>query len=124
MSLVSEGLQSISIDLNRIMDTRITDEDWTRYSKGDNSVFLRKILGMRSKTQLAKINKLYRTDTDFREYTMRYMSQFDELIASARRSGQEGVIGVGFMTSDAGKVYMVLQAALEKEFGGAEKASA
>ena len=118
MALVSEGLESIAIDINRIMETRITEEDWKRYSRGDNSVFLRKILGMRNKARLAKINQLYRSDSDFRNYVTRYLAQFDELIESARRSGQEGVLGASFMTSDAGKVYMILQSALAREFGG------
>jgi len=121
MSLVSEGLESIAIDINRIMETRITEDDWKRYNRGDNSVFLRKILGMRNKAKLAKINQLYRSDSDFREYVIRYLGQFDELIASARRSGQEGVLGASFMTSDAGKVYMVLQSALAREIGGEAK---
>jgi hypothetical protein len=67
---------------------------------------------MRNKSKLAKINQLYRSDSSFREYVTRYLAEFDELIDSARLSGQEGVLGVGFMTSDAGKVYMVLQSAL------------
>ena len=68
---------------------------------------------------LAKINQLYRGDPNFRNYVTRYLAQFDELIESARRSGQEGVLGASFMTSDAGKVYMILQSALAREFGGA-----
>jgi hypothetical protein len=100
------------------METRITEDDWKRYSQGDNSIFLRKILGMRNKARLTKINQLYRSDSNFRNYVTRYLSQFDELIESARRSGQEGVLGASFMTSDAGKVYMILQSALAREFGG------
>ena len=118
MTLISEGLESIAIDINRIMETRITEDDWKRYSRGDNSIFLRKILGMRNKARLAKISQLYRDDSNFRDYVTRYLAQFDELIESARRSGQEGVLGASFMTSDAGKVYMILQTALSRELGG------
>ena len=73
---------------------------------------------MRNKSRLAKISQLYRDDSNFRNYVTRYLSQFDELIESARRSGQEGALGASFMTSDAGKVYMILQSALSREFGG------
>ena len=120
MALVSEGLESVAIDINRIMETRITEDDWKRYNRGEKSVFLRKILGMRNRAKLAKINQLHRQDSNFREYVSRYLAQFDELIESAKRSGQEGALGAGFMTSDAGKVYMILQSALARENGGEE----
>ena len=117
MALVSDGLQSVAIDINRIKETRITEDDWKRYNRGEKSVFLRKILGMHNRAKLNKINQLYRQDSNFREYVSRYLTQFDELIESARRSNQEGAFGTGFMTSDAGKVYMVLQSALARENG-------
>jgi acetylornithine deacetylase/succinyl-diaminopimelate desuccinylase-like protein len=75
---------------------------------------------MRNKAKLAKINQLYRDNTDFREYVARYLSQFGDLVESARRGGQEGVLGASFMTSDVGKVYMVLQSALGRELVGVE----
>ncbi|MBT3885698.1 MAG: hypothetical protein HOF70_13015, partial [Rhodospirillaceae bacterium] len=112
MSLVREGLESVAIDINRIMETRISEDDWQKYNKGDKSVFLRKILGMRSKSKLAKVSKLYREKSEFRDYVNRYLSQFDKMIESAKRSDQGGVLGATFMTSDAGKVYLILRAAL------------
>ena len=115
MSLVSESLESVAIDINRVLETRLSEEDWQRYSKGDKGLFLRKILGIRNRAKLAKINKLHRQDAKFRQYVTRYISQFDSLISNAKRSGQDGALGGGFMTSDAGKVYMLLKAALELE---------
>ena len=115
LSLISESLESVAIDINRVLETRVSEEDWSRYSRGDKSVFLRKILGMRSRPKLARIYKLHRRDAQFRQYVTRYLSQFDGLIDNAKRSGQEGILGAGFMTSDAGKVYMLLKSALEIE---------
>ena len=37
MSLVSESLESVAIDINRVLETRLSEEDWQRYSKGDNT---------------------------------------------------------------------------------------
>ena len=115
LSLISESLESVAIDINRVLETRVSDEDWSRFSRGDKSVFIRKILGMRSRSKLVRIYKLHRKDAQFREYVTRYLGQFDGLIANAKRTGQVGVLGAGFMTSDAGKVYMLLKAALEVE---------
>ena len=115
LSLISESLDSIAIDINRILETRVSEEDWSRYSRGDKAVFLRKILGMRSRPKLLRIYKLHRKDAQFRQYVTRYLGQFDTLINNAKQSGQEGALSAGFMTSDAGKVYMLLKAALEVE---------
>ena len=56
--------------------------------------------------------KHYRDNGEFRVYVNRYISQFDKMIESAKRSEQGGVMGASFMTSDAGKVYLILRAAL------------
>jgi len=118
MSLITEALESVAIDLNRVLETRVSEDDWQKFSHGDKSVFLRKILGRRSKSKLGRITKLYREDSEFRDYVTRYLRQFDGLIADAKKTDQEGVLSAGFMTSDAGKVYMLLRAALDWETGG------
>ena len=115
LSMISESLESVAIDINRVMETRITETDWLHYNRGDKSVFLRKILGMRSRSKLAKIKQLHRENNEFREYVTRYLRQFDGLISDAKRSDQEAVLGSSVMTSDAGKVYLVLRAALDAD---------
>ena len=115
LSMISEALESVAIDINRVMETRVTENDWINYNRGDKRVFLRKILGMRSRSKLAKIKHLHRENTEFREYVTRYLRQFDGLISDAKRSNQEGVLGSSIMTSDAGKVYLVLRAALDAD---------
>ena len=115
LSMISEALESVAIDINRVMETRVTENDWINYNRGDKRVFLRKILGMRSRAKLAKIKHLHRENTEFREYVTRYLRQFDGLISDAKRSNQEAVLGSSIMTSDAGKVYLVLRAALDAD---------
>ena len=58
---------------------------------------------------------MHRENTEFREYVSRYLRQFDGLISDAKRSDQEAVLGSSVMTSDAGKVYLVLRAALDAD---------
>ncbi|MDG2034398.1 MAG: hypothetical protein P8J29_10695, partial [Rhodospirillales bacterium] len=115
LSMISEALESVAIDINRVMETRITENDWVHYNRGDKSIFLRKILGMRSRSKLSKIKQLHRENSEFREYVTRYLRQFDVLISDAKRSDQDAVLGSSVMTSDAGKVYLVLRAALDAD---------
>ena len=110
---VSEALQSLAVDINRLMENRVSEDDWKRFSGGDRGIFLRKIAGMRDRGKLTAINRRHREDSDFREYVDRYISQFDELMARVKRSDLDGVLGATFLTSDIGKVYMILTRALE-----------
>jgi hypothetical protein len=121
MSLVTEGLESVAIDINRILDTHVSEDDWNRYNRGDKGVFLRKILGMRTRSKLGRINKLYRETATFRDYVNRYLRQFDDLITVAKRSDHEGVASASLMTSDAGKVYLLLRAALDRADPGGDE---
>ena len=124
MTLVNEGLESVAIDINRIMESHVSEDDWNRYSRGDKGVFLRKLLGLRSRAKLSRINGLYRENTTFRDYVNRYVAQFDGLILAARRSDHEGVVSAALMTSDAGKVYLVLRSALDRADPGEDEESA
>ena len=113
MSFISEGLQSIAIDLNRVLEYRITDDDWRRYNGGDKGIFLRKIVGMRERSKLTAIKDRYQEDGEFREYVTRYLGQFNDLLARARRNDHEGVLAAALLTSDIGKVYMLLTRAID-----------
>ena len=115
MDLISEGLESLAIDINRVLETRITEEDWRRFNKGDKALFLRKILGMRKRSKLAAIKKQFRENREFRGYVTRYMSQFNDLLKYAKRTENGGMMASTLLTSDVGKVYMVLAGALDRE---------
>jgi hypothetical protein len=114
-AFISERLQSLGVDMNRLMETPVTEEDWRRYSGGERGVFVRKLLGFREKSRLAAIQQRYQEDEDFRGYVNRYMEQFERLIGEARKTDRDGVLGTTFLSSDMGKVYMLLGRAIGRE---------
>jgi methyl-accepting chemotaxis protein len=114
-TFVTERLQSIAVDLNRLLEISINEDDWRRYNRGEKGLFVRKMLGFRERSRLAAITQKYQDEGDFREYVTRYVSQFEGLIAEAKRRDPEGVLGTTFLSSDIGKVYMLLARAIGRD---------
>ena len=114
-AFIAERLQSLGVDMNRLMETAVTEDDWRRYVNGERSVFVRKLLGFRERGRLAAIQRRFQEDGDFRGYVNRYMEQFDRLIGEARKTDRDGVLGTTFLSSDMGKVYMLLGRAIGRD---------
>jgi len=97
------------------METTITEDDWRRFNKGEKGVFVRKMLGFREKSRLASVKQRYQEDNEFRGYVSRYMDEFKGFLNEARKRDHQGVLGTIFLSSDMGKLYMVLTQALGRD---------
>ena len=114
-TFITERLQSLAVDMSRLMETSISEEDWTRFNKGEKGIFVRKILGFREKTRLVSIKDRYQNDQEFRNYVSRYLDEFKSFLDEARKRDQQGVLSTIFLSSDMGKLFMVLTKALDRE---------
>ena len=114
-SFISERLQSIAVDMTRVLETQITEDDWRRFTKGEKGVFVRKMLGFREKARLGTIRDKYQEVGEFREYVNRYFTEFEVMLAEAKKRDQEGMLKSILLSSDIGKVYMLLSRALGRE---------
>ena len=112
---VNEKLQSLAVDMNRVLETSISEEDWRLYNKGEAGVFVRKMLGFREKAKLNSVREKYQSDSEFRHYVSRYLKDFDELLLQARNLDQGSLLRGIFLASDVGKVYLLLSRALGRE---------
>jgi len=114
-SFITEGLQSVAVDLSRTLEAQITEEDWRRYSRGEKGIFVRKMLGFRERSKFSSIRQRYRYDGEFREYVGRYIAQFEGMLEEAKARDHDGVLGATFLSSDMGKLYMLLFQAIDTE---------
>ena len=120
-AFISEGLQSLAVDMNRLMETQISEEDWKRFNRGEKGVFVRKLLGFREKAKLAAINQRCQEDAEFRDYVNRYLAQFGTLLQEAKKRDHDAVLSTTFLSSDMGKLYMLLARALGRDIARAAK---
>ena len=114
-SYINEKLQSLAVDMNRVLETTISEEDWRLYNKGETGVFVRKLLGFRDKAKLNAVREKYQSDSEFRDYVRRYIKDFDEVLSQATNLQQGSLLRGTFLASDVGKVYIILTRALGRE---------
>lgn len=111
--LVIDELNSIGVDITRLMDKSLAEKLWKQFARGDKSVFLR---GMIVEADLKKlqgaIRSTYEGNAEFRKYADRYLDLFENLLAQAAASDPENLLSSAFVTADVGKVYVLLSRAI------------
>ena len=112
MSYVTERLQSAAVDLSRSLEVPITEDEWKRFNAGETGIFVRKMLGFREKAKLDAIARMYRENGEFRDYAGRYISEFERMLHTAARRDPDNMLRTTLLSSDVGKVYMILARAL------------
>ena len=68
--------------------------------------------GFREKAKLDAIAKLHRENPEFRDYAGRYISEFERVLREAAKRDPDNILRTTFLSSDVGKVYMILARAL------------
>jgi hypothetical protein len=76
---VVDKLNSLTIDLNRVLDADIPRSVWKAFYDGDKTAFTRRLLGSPAIKELAEIKRKFEMDTDFRSYVSRYINEFEAL---------------------------------------------
>ena len=114
-TFISERLQSLAVDVSRVLETQVSEEDWRRFNKGEKGIFVRKLLGFRERAKLQQIRQTYQEDSTFREYVTRYLEEFEVLLDEASKRDPNSMLHATFLSSDMGKVYMVLARALDRD---------
>lgn len=110
--LIVEDLNTIGLDINRVIAKQNSDRMWQKFIKGDKGVFVRSMLAMSDKKAEAVIKKRYKDDEKFRGYVSRYLEQFEQLLVQASESDPENLLSSTFVTADVGKLYLLLSRAV------------
>ena len=73
------------------------------------------MLTLRDRNKMAAVKDKYQQSGEFREYVGRYVTQFQGLLEQAKKRDHNGVLGATFLSSDLGKLYLVLARALGRD---------
>lgn len=114
-AFVAEGLNSLSLDLHRLLDRDATEAEWRKFYRGDRGFFARRLV---ARSEAKQIAALYRDGDDFRRFVDLYLNEFDSLMLNVERSDQEGMLSAVFLSADVGKLYLLLCEALDRDPGG------
>ena len=103
-----ESLDSLSVDIARMIDHDAATELWDRYRRGERNVFTRRLYTMQGQKTFEEIRRKYRGDRDFKQTVDRYIGEFERLLEEVARDDRGQVVARTYLTSETGKVYTML----------------
>jgi hypothetical protein len=103
-----DSLDSLSLDIARMIDHDAAVELWDRHKRGERGVFTRRLYTPQGQKTFDEIRRRYRKSNDFRETVDRYIDEFERLLEQVGRDDRGQVLSKTYLTSDTGKVYTLL----------------
>jgi hypothetical protein len=107
-----ERLQALAIDLDRALENDPPADLIERYLEGERNVFARRLASLHGPEMSDRIRRKYDHDGEFRADVDRYIEEFEAMLHEVARSDSDGVLAEGHLTSQTGKVYLMLANAL------------
>jgi hypothetical protein len=103
-----ESLDSLSVDIARMIDHDAATELWDRYKRGERNVFTRRLYTMQGQKAFDDIRRKYQADREFKQTVDRYIAEFERLLEEVARDDRGQVVARTYLTSETGKVYTML----------------
>jgi hypothetical protein len=113
-ALLIESLNSVAIDVTRALSSDVADGAWAAYLKGDRGIFTRRAVRLLDGGQAGDIARLYDAEADFRDAVNRYIHDFEAMLRAVLTQADGSALGVTLLSSDVGKLYVVLAQAIER----------
>lgn len=113
-ALLIDSLNSSAIDITRNFATDVADSAWAAYLKGDRGVFTRRAVRLLGDVEHREIAALYDEDEAFRDQVNRYIHDFEAMLRTILAQRDGSPLGVTLLSSDMGKLYVVLAQAIER----------
>ncbi|MGI8527076.1 MAG: hypothetical protein ACR2K5_13025 [Pseudolabrys sp.] len=103
-----ESLDSLSVDIARMIDHDAAADLWDRYKRGERNVFTRRLYTLQGQKAFDDIRVKYRADREFKQTVDRYIAEFERLLEEVSRDDRGQVVARTYLTSETGKVYTML----------------
>lgn len=114
MALITDSLNSCSIDIARALDAEVADTAWASYLKGDRGIFTRRAVRLLDNQEVRAIAAVYDVDEELRNAVNRYIHDFEALLRPILSTRDGNAMAVTLLSSDIGKLYVVLAQAIER----------
>jgi hypothetical protein len=103
------AVQGLRLDeIARAIDHRTAAEVWQRFRAGERGVLGRHLYSLDGQATFDEISRRYDRDQDFRATVDRYIGDFERLLRDAEQNDPEGRVMQNYMTSETGRVYLLL----------------
>ncbi|MCC8966062.1 negative regulator of septation ring formation, partial [Bradyrhizobium sp. Pear76] len=101
-------LESLSLDIGRLMDRTLAAEMWDRYQRGENKAFSKRLYTPAGQKAFDEVARKYRADRGFKQTVDRYIAEFERLLDEVARDGRGQQELSSHLTSETGLVYTLL----------------
>jgi chaperonin cofactor prefoldin len=101
-------LESLSLDIGRLMDRNIAAEMWDRYQRGENKAFSRRLYTPSGQKAFDEVARKYRAERNFKQTVDRYIAEFERLLDEVAREDRGPQALRAHLTSETGLVYTLL----------------
>jgi len=103
-----DSLDSLAVDVARMIDHEAAAELWERYNRGERGLFTRRLYTAQGQKAFDEIRRKYRADPEFRQTVEQYINEFERLLEDVSRGDRGAAVVRNYLTSDTGKVYTML----------------
>ncbi|MEO1489246.1 MAG: ATPase, partial [Pseudomonadota bacterium] len=114
MALITDSLNSASIDISASLSSEVADTAWDAYLKGDRGIFTRRAVRLVDAAQAREIAELYQSDETFKTNVSRYIHDFESMLRAMLSTRDGNALSVTVLGSDMGKLYVALAQAIER----------
>jgi hypothetical protein len=102
------SLDSLAVDIARMIDPDAATELWDRYKRGERQVFTGTLYTMQGQRAFDEICRKYRSDREFMQTVDRYIAEFERLLDEVSGDDRGQAAARTYLTSETGKVYTML----------------
>lgn len=113
-SVLIESLNSIAIDVTKLMSNDVSETSWAAYLKGDRGIFTRQAVKLLDAGESREILIHYDRDPEFRDHVNRYIHDFEALLRVILGQRDGNALAITMLSSDIGKLYVGLAQAIDR----------
>lgn len=107
-------LESVSVDINRLLNPKDEDDLWKKFYNGDTQVFIRSIAKNMSNSQINSVRKEFEKNDELRKLVNTYMQEFEVLVEKSKTHEHSAALMAVISGADLGRLYYILAKALNK----------
>ncbi|MDR3126558.1 MAG: hypothetical protein LBT92_02920 [Rickettsiales bacterium] len=108
-----ERLESLSIDLARILSPDTVRELWSRQLAGNKVAFAKHLNDALSKRQVSAIREQFARNPQFAEAARKFVAEFDGMMLKVRVTDKSEIMLSTLTSTDVGRAYIVLKEVLK-----------
>jgi len=101
-------LETLSLDISRLMDRNLAAEMWDRYQRGENKAFSKRLYTPAGQKTFDEVARKYRSDRNFKQTVDRYITEFERLLDDVARDERGPAMLRSHLISETGLVYTML----------------